>query len=314
MGDKRMWALVADGAGGIAPAEVDRPPLEAGQILVSVRACSANFGEITDVLPGAPRGYIPGWEAVGTVLEAGRSAARFRPGDLVATLGQTGGWAQYRVVDERLAFRLPSDSSPTSMAVIGVAGGTAIRVIRRLGSTLGTRVMVTGAASAVGVFAVQLLAMAGACVVAVDRRTERHSRHRTLGATDVIRTPAENSEPVGAVIDTVGGDVLVQAFRQLSANGRLIAVGHTARECEKFQLGDFEGDDGRHGRVIETMYLLQDDPRRTLADDIEWLARLVDDGDILTPEILVQEKSSFASTVTLKPRPNGWVKTVLKID
>ncbi|MEU3726605.1 hypothetical protein, partial [Streptomyces sp. NPDC031705] len=74
-----------------------------------------------------------------------------------------------------------------------------------------------------------------------------------------------------------------------------------------------EGDDSRHGRVIETMHLLQDDPRRTLADDIEWLARLVDDGRILTPEILVQEKSSFASTVTLKPRPNGWVKTVLKV-
>ncbi|SOE13641.1 NADPH:quinone reductase [Streptomyces sp. 2323.1] len=314
MGDNRMWALVADGAGGIAPAEVERPGIEAGQIFVSVQASSANFGEITDVLPGAPRGYVPGWEAVGTVLEAGPATSRFQPGDLVGTLGQMGGWAEYRAVDERLAFRLPSGSSPTSMAVIGVAGGTAIRAIRRLGSTLGVRVMVTGAASAVGVFAVQLLAMAGACVVAVDRKRERHSRHCELGAEDVISTPAENREPVGAVIDTVGGEVLVQAFRQLSANGRLIAVGHTARECEKFQLGDFEGDDGRHGRVIETMYLLQDDPRRTLADDVEWLARRVDDGDILTPEILVQEKSAFASTVTLKPRPNGWVKTVFKVS
>ncbi|MEU3726203.1 zinc-binding dehydrogenase, partial [Streptomyces sp. NPDC031705] len=271
VGGNRMWALVADGVGGIAPAEVDRPPLEASQILVSVRASSANFGEITDILPGAPRGYVPGWEAVGTVLETGRATSRFRPGDLVTTLGHMGGWAEYRVVEEQLAFRVPPDSSPTSMAVIAVAGGTAIRVIRRLGSTLGTRVMVTGAASAVGVFAVQLLTMAGAYVVAVDRKSERHSRHRALGAEEVLTTPAENREQVGAVIDTVGGDVLVHAFRQLRANGRLIAVGHTARECEKFRPGDFEGDDSRHGRVIETMHLLQDDPRRTLADDIEWL-------------------------------------------
>ncbi|MEU5915570.1 zinc-binding dehydrogenase [Streptomyces sp. NPDC047141] len=313
MGGNRMWALVADGEGGIAPAEVDRPAVEAGQVLVSVRASSANFGEVTDILPSAPRGAVPGWEAVGTVLETGRSVSRLRPGDLVATLGDWGGWAEYRAVDERLAFRLPLHSSPTSMAVVGVAGGTAIRVIRRLGSTLGARVMVTGAASAVGVFAVQLLVMAGAHVVAVDRRAERHARHRELGAGEVFTTPQENREPVEAVIDTVGGEVLVQAFRQLRANGRLIAVGHTARECERFEPGDFEGDEGRYGRVIETMHLLQGDPRRSLVDDIEWLARMVDRGGVLTPEILVQEKSSFASTVTLTPRPNGWIKTVFKV-
>ncbi|MCG8917199.1 zinc-binding dehydrogenase [Actinokineospora sp. PR83] len=309
----RMRALTADGAGELVPAEVERPVVGANQVLVAVRASSANFGEIMDVVPTAPHGFVPGWEAVGTVLETGCGTTRLRPGDLVATLGFAGGWAEYRVVDEELAFRLPSDSSPAAMAVVGVAGGTAIRAIRRLGSTLGVRVMVTGAASAVGFFTIQLLAKAGACVVAVDPKVERHSRHRELGAAETLVTPEENGEPLGAVVDTVGGSVLVHAFRQLRAHGRLIAVGHTAREQETFQVGDLEGGSGRHGRVIETMHLLQDDLRRTLVDDIEWLARLVNDGDVLIPDTVVRGFSSFASSATLKSRSGGWVKTVLEL-
>ncbi|OZD18149.1 hypothetical protein CH253_16820 [Rhodococcus sp. 06-156-3C] len=188
------------------------------------------------------------------------------------------------MLNEQLCARLPDGTDTRSYVSIGVAGGTAMRAVRRLGSVVGQTVLVTGAASRVGSYAIQILRRAGAQVIALDRNEDRHPQHRELGAFLTIGRMEDLAGRVSAVIDTEGGGTMVSAFAALDAYGILVAVGHTARCPEVFPVGSFEGDSGREGRRIETIHLLQrQDGNADLVDDLEWLAVQVDNGSMTTP-------------------------------
>src|SRR3984957_20183144 len=118
-----------------------------GQVLIRVHACAVCRtdlhvvdGELTE--PKLP--LVPGHEIVGTVVEAGPGAARFRPGDRVGVpwLGWTcgicrwcrsgrenlcaqarftgyqidGGYGEFTVADQRFCFALPSGYSDIEAA------------------------------------------------------------------------------------------------------------------------------------------------------------------------------------------------------
>ena len=89
-------------------------------------------------------------------------------------------------------------------AALPAAGVTALRVVRRLGSLLGRRVLVTGASGGVGRYAVQLAALAGAHVVAQVGSVERGAGLPELGAAEVV-TDLAGVAPVDGVVDNVGG-------------------------------------------------------------------------------------------------------------
>lgn len=270
---------------------------------VRISAANINFGEVNDVLPATDAGSVPGWEAVGTVIEAS-GCGRIQIGNRVVTLGDSGGWAQTRLVSEKLCARLPEGTDITSFVSIGVAGGTAMRAVRRLGSIVGLRVLVTGAASRVGGYAIQILQRAGAVVIAHDRKAERHPAHRALGAAKTIARIGDLTDRVSAVIDTEGGATMVESFSALQSYGLLVAVGHTARDPETFPVGSFEGDSGREGRRIETIHLLQrQDGPADLLRDIEWLAEQVANGSISAPETnLIQFPSTPGIDIDVESR------------
>lgn len=90
----------------------------------------------------------------------------------------------------------------------------------------GERVLIHGAAGAVGGFAVQLARAAGAHVIGTARAASRESV-LDLGAHEVVDAAERLEDAVGqvdVVIDAVGGEMLRRSPAVLRAWGRLVSV------------------------------------------------------------------------------------------
>ncbi|MFJ4828930.1 zinc-binding dehydrogenase [Streptomyces sp. NPDC088747] len=308
-----MRALLVDHAesSGLRLGETEDPVPAPHEALIKVRATSLNFGEVKDAIAYAPNGTVPGWDAAGVVVRAAADGSGPAKGTPVVSVGANGAWAELRAVDSARLGTAPPDSDLGAISTIPVAAGSALRALHRIGPLLGKRILVTGATGGVGRYAVQLARLGGAYVLASTSDPATHGAGlRALGAHEVVTGPRELTLPVNGVVDVVGGPQLVESFEKLSADGTLIAVGHSARQPESFPLHAFNGDGGRHNRTIATFFLA-DCPG--LAPDFTWLANQVAAG-VLDPQISWRggwDKAAEAVSALLERRLHG--KAVLDI-
>ncbi|WP_052852444.1 zinc-binding dehydrogenase [Streptomyces avicenniae] len=281
----RAWTIDHTAPGHLALTEVPDPEPGPGEVLIRVSAVSLNHGEVTHVLPEGDAGAVPGWDAAGVVVRAAADGSGPPVGTPVVTLGEDGAWAELRSVPTEGIGVIPEDADPGAVSTLPVAAGTALRALHRLGPILGRRVLVTGAGSGVGRYALQLAARGGAHVIATTRDAANGEALRALGAHEVVvGVPGITdglSAPVHGVLDTVGGDHLVAAFGALAPHGTLVAVGHTEGRGESFPLGALNGPLG-HNRSVATYFLLDDSVG--LGADLAWLAELLTRGE-LDPQI-----------------------------
>ncbi len=142
-------------------------------------------------------------------------------------------------------------------AGLGIAGLTALRVLRRAGSLLGRRVLVTAAGGGVGHLLVQLAQIAGARV-SVDEPAD--------GAFDVVS-------------EGIGGRALEHAVHALRPGGTVILYGASEPQPANLTLLDFAGREGASILSYFSYAAPEADP-----PDLAILADLVDDGR-LTPMI-----------------------------
>jgi NADPH:quinone reductase-like Zn-dependent oxidoreductase len=154
----------------------------------------------------------------------------------VTTFGWGGAWAELRAVDTPELAPLPAGTNVGEASALPVAGVTALRALRALGSVLGRRVLVTGASGGVGHFAVQLARRAGAHVVASVGSEARGEGLRSLGAHEVVVALDDAVEPFHGVIENVGGTLLTRAFDRLARGGKLVSVGNVSLEPSTFDL------------------------------------------------------------------------------
>jgi NADPH:quinone reductase-like Zn-dependent oxidoreductase len=274
-----MQALVydPDQPAGLRLADVPEPAPGPGQALVEVRAVSLNFGELVYRTGHAQPGQVHGWDAAGVVIAAADDGTGPAPGTPVVTFGWDGAWARRRAVSTAEMATLPGSLDPVSAAALPVAGVTALRAVRRLGSVLGRRVLITGASGGVGRFAVQLAARAGAEVVASVGSPARGEGLGQLGAADIVIGPANVTGPVHGVLDNVGGKQLAEAFALLEPGGVALSIGKASGEPT---IIDFERERLRSGnRRIEPFVM-----GSGLADDLGYLVGLLDRGE-LDPQI-----------------------------
>jgi len=259
--------------------EAPAPRPDPNQVMIRVFGISLNRGEVAFQAPNAPQGAVLGWDASGIVVEAAADGSGPRQGEPVLTVdGSGGGWAELRAVDTKLLTVLPDDGDVPAFASLPVAGLSALRALRSLGSLSGRRLLVTGASGGVGRYVVQLAARAGAEVIAVAGQ-EHHEELNRLGAGTALVRPLEVESPVSAVIDMVGGDFLPQSYRVLEdPGGTLVSVGHAAATPEVFEVGDMQGK----SRTIRGFYLFAD--VTGIADDLAHLVSLVSEGT-LDPQI-----------------------------
>jgi NADPH:quinone reductase-like Zn-dependent oxidoreductase len=216
------------GPARLAVEEADRPRPGPGEALVRVHAAAITRDELqwpVDRLPA-----IPSYELAGVVEEAGPGVAGVAPGDEVFALtpfDRDGVAADYTAVPAELLAAKPRSFSRAESAAIPLPALTAWQGLFDHGRlATGERVLIHGAAGAVGGLAVQLARMRDAYVVGTAAAADLELV-RELGAQEAVdaATSFEDAvEPVDLVFDTVGGERLRRSRAVLRPGGRLVSV------------------------------------------------------------------------------------------
>ncbi len=226
----------------------DTGELPEGELLIDVAYSSLNYKDALSATgnPGVTRNFphTPGIDAAGTV--AASESGDFRPGDEVVVIGfdlgmnTSGGFGQKIRVPAAWAVPMPAGLDARSSMILGTAGFTAALCVDKLESAgmspEGGPVLVTGATGGVGSVAVKLLAKLGYEIHAATGKADRHDFLRGLGAATVVDREGLESgaerpllrETWGGVVDTVGGQILVNALKSLRYGKSLAACGLVA--------------------------------------------------------------------------------------
>jgi NADPH:quinone reductase-like Zn-dependent oxidoreductase len=172
----------------------DPPPLEAGEVLIQVRAAGvANWDDIVrtgDWDVGRAPPLALGVEAAGEVVEVGPGVEWPPVGAGVLThplpLRHQGCWAERLVAPAQLVAEKPDNASWAEAAAFPVPALTAEQVISEaLELQPGDTILVNGAGGVTGGMIVELAALAGATVIATAS-TRSAERVTTLGAGLVL--------------------------------------------------------------------------------------------------------------------------------
>jgi len=218
-------------------AEVETPTAGADEVLVSVRASSANpwdwhfiRGEPLLFRPAGlggirrPKFPVPGGDLAGTVEQAGSGVTAFKPGDEVYGFGH-GAFAEYVAVDQGSLAPKPGNLTFQQAAAVPLAAVTAMQGLRAGGIQPGQHVVIIGASGGVGTFAVQIARYLGAQVTGVCS-TRHVDLVRGLGAEHVIDYTEQDFTTGAARYDLalqLGGTYSPAAIRKvLTPRGTLI--------------------------------------------------------------------------------------------
>lgn len=228
--------------------EVAAPPLGAGEVRVAVKAAGLNFPDGLVVQgkyqlrPELP--FAPGSEFSGIVLEAASDVAYFKAGDRVFGLTSFGAFAEEVVVPATRLNLMDNSIGFREAAVLSMAYGAAMYALFDRGRIKpGQRVLILGATGGVGLAAVELAALSGAHVLAVDGDDGRLREAAAKGAEGVWNhnegslrdAAAEFSGKQGfdLILDPVGGSLGEEAVRCLGWGGKLLVFGFASGDIPK---------------------------------------------------------------------------------
>jgi NADPH:quinone reductase-like Zn-dependent oxidoreductase len=240
-------------------AEVDRPAVGDGEVLVRVHAASVDRGtwHIMAGLPYPvrlagfgvlrPRYANPGRSLAGTVEAVGAAVTGLAAGDEVYGTCN-GSFAEYVTARADQLARKPATLTFEQAAAVPISAVTALQGLRDRGRVRpGQEVLVLGASGGVGTFAVQIAKAFGAEVTGVCS-TGKVDLVRSLGADHVVDYTAGDvgdGRRYDVVLDTGGHRSLSRLRRTLTPRGTLVIVGS---ETDGRWLGGFD-------RTIRAMLL-----------------------------------------------------------
>jgi NADPH:quinone reductase len=220
----------------IVTGELPTPDPGTGQVRVRLQASGVNPSDTYRRRGAVPAEYprvIPNSDGAGVID---------RIGDLVPTkwLGKrvwlyngqrNGRWmgtaAEYISLDVDLVTELPDHVSFAQGATLGIPGMTAHGCVFAAGPVQGKTLLVTGGAGAVGHYAVQLAAWAGARVIATVSSADKADRAVAGGAAHVINY---RSEDVAAGVADLTHGIGVDHVIDVDLGGNLAATLASVRE------------------------------------------------------------------------------------
>jgi NADPH:quinone reductase len=166
--------------------------------------------------------FVMGYDVVGEIDQLGDHVTGFQLGDRVADMTVLGSNAAYRTLRASDLTRVPAGVDAAEAAALILSWTTAYQLLHRAARVQrGQRVLVQGAAGAVGQALLVLGKMAGLEVWGTARG-EHAALVRELGATRVL--------PGGfdVVFDGIGQDGYRRSFAALKRGGLICAYGYTA--------------------------------------------------------------------------------------
>lgn len=211
-----------------------------GQVVIRMEATGVSFAE-QQMRRGRyydqpPFPFVPGYDAVGTVVAVGEGVDATLADSRVAALLKVGGWASHILIDAADVVRVPEGVAAAEAETLVVNGITAWQMLHRKARIrAGQTVVVHGANGGVGSVLVQLALAAGARVIGTaSGRHHEALRERGVAPVDyrdedvAARIRALAPEGVHAVFDHVGGRGIVDSWRLLAPGGTLVSYGSAA--------------------------------------------------------------------------------------
>lgn len=128
--------------------------------------------------------------------------------------------AEYIVVPQAQAVRLPADTGYAEAACLGIPALTALQAVRLSGIDAGSIVLIAGGAGSVAHYAIQLAKLRGATVITTVSNDTKAEHARRAGADHIVNY---RTDDVGAQIKALTGDRGVDAVIELdlSSNAKL---------------------------------------------------------------------------------------------
>ncbi len=216
--------------------------MSAGCVIVDAEAISIEGGDLlaraAGELPAAP--HIVGYLSAGTVSEVAADVQGRAVGDRVVALNAAGSHAARRAVPAAMTWPIPAGLDADRAACVPVAFGTAQECLfTAVNLAEGQTVLIHAGAGGVGMAAIQLAKRAGATVIATASREEKLKRLKALGLDHGINYATESfvectnqltdSRGVEVVLDSIGGQNLIDSIGVLAYRGTLVSVGVAAR-------------------------------------------------------------------------------------
>lgn len=236
-----MKAVIAREPGGpqvLQSVERPLPDVQAGEVLIRVTAAGVNRPDLMQ-RSGAP---IPagvtdvlGLEAAGIVVAAGSGVDEFAIGDRVMALLNGGGYAEYCVAHAAHCLPVPAGLSLLDAAGVPEAAFAVWHNLFELGRLRsGDSVLIHGAASGVGSFAVQCAHAAGARVIATAGGPHKVAMLQALGVWRAVDRHLEDfveavhdctdGRGVDVVLDNVGGPYVARNLAAMAMGGRHVSL------------------------------------------------------------------------------------------
>ncbi|MGR5126036.1 zinc-dependent alcohol dehydrogenase family protein [Photobacterium swingsii] len=238
---KAMVIREFGGVEGFESAELNKPGVKAGHVVVRVAASSVNtidmmirdMGEALPFSPQAPA--VLGMDFAGTIESIGDGVTQFAVGDEVygcaGGLGDLqGSLAEFMLADTQLIAHKPKNLTMREAAALPLVAITAYEGLTRAGIDEGQKVLVHGGAGGVGHIAVQLAHYFGADVYATGAAGTQADLIEKLGAISIDFTTesvsdyvAKHTEGLGfdVVYDSVGGANLNNSIEAVKLNGQI---------------------------------------------------------------------------------------------
>src|SRR5436189_1100210 len=222
--------------------DVPDPECPDGFVVIEVEAISIEGGDLL-ARAGSPPPSVPhivGYLAAGTVVEVGAGVEDRAAGDRVVSLNMAGSHASKRAVPAMSTWPIPEGLDAAPAACVPVAFGTAPECLFTAANLeAGQTALIHAGAGGVGVAAIQLAKHAGATVISTASRDERLERLREFGLDHGINYADESfvertreltdGRGVDLILDSVGGQNLVDSIAALAYRGTLVSVGVSSR-------------------------------------------------------------------------------------
>jgi NADPH:quinone reductase len=222
--------------------DVPDPECPEGCVVVDAEAISIEGGDLlaraAGELPAIP--HIVGYLTAGKVSEVAAGVEGRAVGDRVVALNAAGSHAARRAAPAAMTWPIPAGLDAARAVCVPVAFGTAYECLFTAGDLAsGQTVLIHAGAGGLGMAAIQLAKRAGATVISTASSDEKLDRLKALGldhginyATgDFVERVNEltDSHGVDIVLDSIGGQNLLDSVRVLAYRGTLVSVGVAGR-------------------------------------------------------------------------------------
>jgi NADPH:quinone reductase-like Zn-dependent oxidoreductase len=286
--------------------ETSMPRVEEGQVLIQIYDAGVNpldwkirSGRMKDRM-SLSFPMTMGQDFAGEVLEVGKHVEGFKPGDRVVG-SAPGAYAEFIVVPAHELVSIPEEVDFVAAAALPTPGLTAWQaLVDEARIEAGQKILIQGAAGAVGSFAVQIAKWKGLEVTATAARDE-FAYLREAGVDYPIDYHTERFEDRGVkydvVLELVGGETLARSYSVVKEGGILVETASA-----------LNADELARRKIRGVQFLVRHD-----REELKKLTELVRDG-ILKPRVsrvLPLEDAGEAQDLNQAGRSHG--KIVLQV-